>query len=39
MNNTGLNFSYLGFNKKGRDLNKIKNEDSEKDEIIHSPNI
>ena len=37
-NNTGLNFSYLGVNNKGRDLNKVKNEDSEKDEIIHSPN-
>ena len=37
-NNTGLNFSYLGVNNKGHDLNKIKNEDTEKDEIIHSPN-
>lgn len=37
-NNTGLNFSYFGVNNKGRDLNKVKNEDSEKDEIIHSPN-
>ena len=37
-NNTGLNFSYLGVNNKGRDLNKVKNEYSEKDEIIHSPN-
>ena len=37
-NNTGLNFSYLGVNNKGRDLNKVKNEDSEKDEIIHPPN-
>ena len=37
-NNTGLNFSYLGVNNKGRDLNKFKNEDTEKDEIIHAPN-
>ena len=37
-NNTGMNFSYLGFNNKGRAMNKIKNEDSDKDEIIQVPN-
>ena len=37
-NNTGMNFSYLGFNNKGRAMNKIKNEDSDKDEIIQIPN-
>ena len=34
--NTGSNFSHFGFNNKERDINKIKNEDSEKDEIIQS---
>ena len=37
-NNTGLNFSHLGVNNKGRLINKINNEDFEKDEIIHAPN-
>ena len=39
-NNSGLNFSSLGLNHKnmGRLSNRFKNEDSDKDEIIHSPN-
>ena len=35
-NKTGLNFSNLGFNNKSHGLNKNKNEDYEKDELIHS---
>ena len=39
-NNSGLNFSSIGFNFKNKDgqLNKNKNEDFDGDEIIHSPN-
>lgn len=36
-NNSGLNFSSIGFNFK-KNENKIKNEDFDGDEIIHSPN-
>ena len=39
-NNSSLNFSNLGLNHKnnGRLSNRLKNDDSDKDEIIHSPN-
>lgn len=39
-NNSVLNFSSLGLNQKnmGRLSNRVKNDDSDKDEIIHSPN-
>ena len=39
-NINNLNFSYLGFNPKNneRSINKYKNEDTDKDEVIHLPN-